>query len=330
MRWTVAFALLAAVTCFGACRSFPNHYLVHPHQRPDNVVTWSDDIQRDRLRIHLEGARPPGHGPFPTVLVHPEGGKTADHMKGVIWDLARRGYLAIAVDYRRFVDGMSQRSLFVWRSESDVTAVVELTRKYAEVDQERIGALGFSQGGVYSLLIAAHASDRIKAVVSYYPVTDFSSWLGRDRPGFFQRRAHSVVRWYFRRESGATTDAEFQEMLRQASPYYVAEAIRAPVLLIHGERDTTAPVEESQRMANRLTALGTEVKLLIVPGAVHIFNFRQADKAAVAWEVTVQWLDQHVRGDARGFRPSDHPQLAVPRTPILAAVDVRGVVSGAR
>jgi dipeptidyl aminopeptidase/acylaminoacyl peptidase len=104
-----------------------------------------------------------------------------------------------------------------------------------------------------------------------------------------------VVRWYFRRESGAASDAEFEDMLRQASPYYAAEFIHAPVLLVHGERDTTASVEESQRMAERLAAAGQTVKLLVVPGGTHIFNFRQPEQAAVAWDATVAWLDRYLR-----------------------------------
>ncbi len=216
-------------------------------------------------------------------------------MHGVIWDLAARGYLALAADYQRLIDGAYRRSLFAWRSPADATVIVDVTRAYPEADQNRIGVLGFSQGGVYSLLIAAHAPDRIRAVVSYYPVTDFPHWFARERPDPLQRWACGVVRWYFRRESGATTDAEFDEMLHQASPYYMAESIHAPVLLVHGEKDTTAPVEESQRMADRLAAGGTTAELLLIPDAVHIFNFRQPDQAAVAWQATVAWFDRNLR-----------------------------------
>jgi dipeptidyl aminopeptidase/acylaminoacyl peptidase len=258
------------------------------------VATWCATIQRDQLLIHLEAARPPGRGPFATVLVHPEGGRMANDMKGILWDLAGRGYLAIGADYQRMIDGKPKGTLFAWRSAADVTAVLDLTRDYADVDQQRIGVLGFSQGGVYSLLIAAYAPERVRAVVAYYPVTDFPHWLGAERSGFWQRQIHDVIRWYFRRESQTNDEAEFQAMLREASPYYVADAIQAPVLLIHGERDTTAPVEESQRMADRLSALGKTVQLMVVPGAVHIFNFRQPEQAAVAWEATLQWLDRYL------------------------------------
>jgi dipeptidyl aminopeptidase/acylaminoacyl peptidase len=278
-----------------ACHYFPDHYLIYPRHVPDDVITWSQAIAREQLLVQLEGARPPGSGPFPTVLVHPEGGKTAADMKGIIWDLAGRGYVAIAADYQRCGDGACEPNLFAWRSSSDATAVVDLTKDYAVVDQTRIGLLGFSQGGVLSLLIAAYAPDRIRAVVSYYPVTDFVYWLREDRSGWWQRRIYGVVRWYFRRQSGAVNEPDFTEMLRRASPYYVADAIQAPVLLVHGERDTTAPVEESERMAERLRALGKEADLLVIPGAVHIFNFRQQREAASAWQATVEWLDRHLR-----------------------------------
>ena len=294
MRWRAPLALLTGLV-LAECHYFPDHYLGHPDHVPPGVVTWSDDIAVDSLLIHVKAARPAGRGPFPAVIVHPEGGKTAVDMQGIIWDLAGRGYVAIAVDYERRVDGSYRRSLFAWRSESDVTAILDIARRYPVVDRDRIGLLGFSQGGVYSLLIAAHAPANIRAVVSYYPVTDFPHWLGPEQSSVGRRLVSPAVRWYFRRESGTASDAEFEQMLQAASPYYTAEAIEAPVLLIHGDRDTTAPVEESERMGDRLAALGKPVHVLVIPGGVHIFNFRQPHEAAVAWEATVEWFDRYLR-----------------------------------
>lgn len=302
-------ALVAIVVVWASgCHYFPNHHLVHPEVKPAEVVTWSDDIDMDPLRIHIQGARPRGAGPFPAVIVHPEGGKTATAMQGVIWDLAARGYVAIAADYERRIDGTYQRNLIAWRSPADVTAILEVIRGYCEIDQDRVGLLGFSQGGVISLLIAAHAADRVKAVVAYYPVTDFPHWLDQPRSGVGERIAFRAVRWYFYRQSGATSDAAFDQMMRAASPYNVAGAIDAPVLLVHGDRDRTAPVEESQRMAARLSELGKPVRLLVVPGGVHIFNFRQPEQAAVAWDATVQWLDAYLGPNrARAHAPRPQP-----------------------
>jgi len=67
-------------------------------------------------------AEPRGAGPFPTVIVHPEGGGLATDMKGVTRDLAQHGYLAVAVDYQRLLDGKYQRNTFVWRENTCSTS----------------------------------------------------------------------------------------------------------------------------------------------------------------------------------------------------------------
>jgi len=279
-----------------ACQPL-NHHLIHPETVPAGVTTWTQEVERDRMLIHLEWASPEGSGPFPTVLVHPEAGKTAKDMRGVIWDLAQRGYLAVAVDYRRWIKGKYRRTLFPWRKKGDVTASLDVVRSHPGVDPGRIGALGFSQGGVFSLLIAA-STPEIRAVVAYYPVTDFVHWLSKHRPNPIRRWVYRVIRWHFRRESGARTEAEFHRMLVHASPYHHAEAIRAPVLLIHGDRDTSASVEESRRLAERLRELGRDVALLVVRNAGHVFNFKHPEKASRAWEATLAWLERHLKASS--------------------------------
>jgi dienelactone hydrolase len=86
-----------------------------------------------------------------TVIVHPEGGHLAGDMKGVTRDLAQRGYLAVAVDYRRLLDGEFRRNTFAWRETSDPVAALDVVRAGPRVDRGRIVALGFSQGGIYSI-----------------------------------------------------------------------------------------------------------------------------------------------------------------------------------
>ena len=289
--------LVLALLALGGCAYpyFPDHHLVHPARAPDGIVEWTDSVDVGELRIHLRGARPGGEGPFATVLVHPEGGKTAVEMQGVVWDLAAHGYAAIAADYERRIDGAYERTLFAWRSPADATAIVDVVDAYPFVDRDRVAALGFSQGGVFSLLIAAYAPERIAAVVSYYPVTDFPRWFALEDAGAGRRFAFTFVRWYFRQQSGASSEEQFEQYLVGASAYYVADRIRAPVLLVHGADDTTAPASESIRMADRLVALGTPVELLVVPDAVHIFNFRQPEQAGIAWDATLEWLELTLR-----------------------------------
>jgi dipeptidyl aminopeptidase/acylaminoacyl peptidase len=284
---------VALMTLAGCTQT--NHFLIHPRHAASDVVLWSADFSRDQLKVHIEGARPPGDGPFPTVIVHPEEEETAADMHGVIWDLAARGYVAIAADYHRRIDGKWRRNMFAWRSTGDITLVIDATRAYPQVDQSRIGAFGFSEGAVVSLLMAAHDPERIKAVVSYYPITDFPHWVAGKRSGLSDRAIFALATWQLRVESGAPNEDEYQTMLRLASPLYMADLVRAPVLFVHGARDTLLPAEESQRMAERLKASGVTAEVLLVPDAGRFFNFRQPEEATLAWQATVSWFDRYLR-----------------------------------
>jgi dienelactone hydrolase len=306
-RALAAWSLVALLMLTSGCM---NHYLIHPERDPAGVMSWSEDVTRGPLRMHLEWTQPPGSGPFPTVIVHPEGGGRAANMKGVTRDLAQHGYLAVAVDYERLLEGKFRRNTFAWREQADSVAALDVVRAHPRVDKNRIGALGFSQGGIFSLLMAAHAPD-IKAVVAYYPVTDFRKWFDTERGDWGFRVAFRIIEWHFRRESRAASDAEFEEMLRLASPMTYVESLRAPVLLIHGDRDTSASIEESKRLERALKERRRDVELMVVPGAGHVFNFKEPEHARRTWEATLQWLGRHLRGEgnplprgrSKGFGP---------------------------
>jgi dipeptidyl aminopeptidase/acylaminoacyl peptidase len=246
--------------------------------------------------------RPAAAGPLPAVIVHPEAGHTAKEMRGVLHSLAERGYLAVAADYRRGRGPRWRESLFPWRNPADPHRVIDLVRAHHDVDRRRIGLLGFSQGGVLSLLIAAYDGGAA-AVVAYYPVTDFESWLQAAESGLGRRLVFRLIRMGFRRASGARSDAEFLKVLRRASPLRQVDSIKAPVLLIHGDRDNSASVEESRRLARRLSELRRPVKLLVISGAGHVFNFRNPQQARLAWNATLAFLESNLRSKGRSGRP---------------------------
>ena len=136
--------------------------------------------------MRLEWVRPAKRGPLPVVIVHPEAGHRAVDMRGILNDLAEAGYLAVAVDYQRRKGTRWRQSLFPWQDPEDPKRVMDRVRAYPDVDPERIGLLGFSQGGVFSLLIAAYEGGAA-AVVAYYPVTDFERWLEAPGAGLGRR-----------------------------------------------------------------------------------------------------------------------------------------------
>ncbi|MEM8963104.1 MAG: alpha/beta fold hydrolase [Acidobacteriota bacterium] len=287
----LAAVLLASMLSFTVvgCES---HYQIHPKTVPSDVETWSSESVHGALKVRSEWAKPAGvNGPLPAILVHPEAGSEATDMRGILRTLAQRGYLAMAADYMREVrPGVFKEPFYTWRDESDAAAAVGVLREHPQTDQERVGALGFSQGGVYSLLIEAYTG-QIDAVVAYYPVTDFERWLEIDRP-WPKSTAFFFIRRYFYRRSGADNDAEFSTFLARTSAYQQADTIHAPVLLIHGDRDTSAPLSESEALHARLGELGRESELLVIEDAGHIFNFEDAAQAQVAWDAAMGWFER--------------------------------------
>jgi dienelactone hydrolase len=292
--------LAVLVGSFLSCQ-LPDRYLIYPKEIPVHVQSWTEDVDKGSLRLHLVWAKPVGTGPWPTVLVHPDGSATAADMRGVLWDLASQGYLAVAADYRRLYDGTYQRTLFPWCEEAEVTTVLESLRVQPWVDGQRLAALGFSQGGIFSLLLAVQSS-AINAVVAYYPVTDFPRWLAAPHAPLLKRLVFHFIREYFRHDAERCPGVTFQTILANASALYQAERIQVPVLLIHGDQDGAAPVEESRRLAARLAALGRDVELVVVAGGRHVFNFKQPTQAQEAWQVTLQWLARHLTAGNAGWQ----------------------------
>src|SRR5688572_936475 len=125
-----------------------NHYVLHPRVAPAGAESWSEVFVDGDLQTRLEWVRPAGRPePLPVVIVHPEAGHPAVEMRGVLNDLAKAGYLAVAADYRRRRTGRRFREgLVPWRDPADPGRVIERVRARPDVDPNRIGLLGFSQG----------------------------------------------------------------------------------------------------------------------------------------------------------------------------------------
>ncbi|CAN5910082.1 dienelactone hydrolase family protein [soil metagenome] len=130
----------------------------------------------ERLEGYL--ALPDGESDYklPGVLVVHEIFGLNDNIKGVADRLAGEGYVALAVNLfaerkrarcvARLVNGMLTNSLD-HEAIRDLKASLAYLAGLEEVDQDRLGAIGFSLGG--SLVNAwACTDDRLRAVATYY------------------------------------------------------------------------------------------------------------------------------------------------------------------
>jgi len=188
---------------------------------------------------------------------------------------AEEGYVALALSMRGWPPSGGADDCGL-RQPDDVAAAVSWLGALPGVDPARVAIVGFSQGGQVALLAGARGA-AAKALVAYYPVTDVARWktttTNPDIPGYIQGVC----------EPGGTTPR---------SPLLNAAAIAKPVLLVHGDRDTRVPTEQSLLLHDSLAALGKETSLLLVPGAEHGFT---AEQEAVARPVVDEFLERWLK-----------------------------------
>jgi len=116
-----------------------------------------------------------GAGPFPAVVLLHGCGPANKGRKGnapLAQELARHGYVGVAVDYRCKGEEAFSTPL------QDVKNAINCVRAHADqykIDKDRIGILGFSGGGTLACLLGMKGKEEhVRAVVSFYGATDLA------------------------------------------------------------------------------------------------------------------------------------------------------------
>ncbi len=234
---------------------------------------------RDGLAIHGYVTLPPGFAfdapgkKLPFVIL-PHGGPSARDILGFDYlaqMIASRGYGVLQPNYRgsRGYGGAFEQAGFAeWglKMQDDVTDGTRwlIDRKLA--DPARICIAGWSYGGYVALMGAIKTPDLYRCAVSVAGVTDLRRRLDRASQSRFADL--NLPRF----DSDPVVIAE-------NSPVLHADRIRIPVLLVHGRRDFTVSVEDSETMESALRDLGKPVQALYFDDDDH-YLFREEDRIA--------------------------------------------------
>jgi dipeptidyl aminopeptidase/acylaminoacyl peptidase len=227
--------------------------------------------------------------PAPLLLwVHggPLSSWNAWHWRWNPWLLAARGYAVLLPDPALSTGyGLDfvARGWGEWGGApyTDLMAVTDAALTRPDLDAERTAVMGGSFGGYMANWIAGH-TDRFRAIV-----THASLWA------LEQFGTTTDVPSYWLREMTP-------EMAERNSPHLFADAIRTPMLVIHGDRDYRVPVGEALRLWWDLVARHTgdpadlPHRFLLFPDENHWVLAPQ--NAAVWYETVTAFLDHHVLG----------------------------------
>ena len=201
-------------------------------------------------------------------------GHLYEHYIPYIREATSKGYVVIAPEYRgsigygkEFYDAIDYGGGEV---DDVVTAVDVLKTKYPQVDPARIGIIGWSHGGMITLLSIFRNETMFKAAVAMVPVTNLFqrlAWKGVER----QHQAIDPANRY------GGLPAEKHDIYKDRSPLYNVDKLQIPLLVHVTRNDEDVNIEEDMQLVDALRSRKpflAETKVYDNPLGGHTFDRR--------------------------------------------------------
>lgn len=233
------------------------------------------------------GGRAPG-----IVMFHGfTGNKVEAHRLFV--HVARRlcdyGFIVFRFDFRGSGDSDGDfEDMTIPGEVSDARRALTLLMRQRYVDRSRVGVLGLSMGGRVAAILAS-MDRRIRFVVLYAPALGslrerMLSWMPREYMDILDRGGAVEVSpgWYLKKR--------FFETVDYIVPSDVMRDIRAPILIVHGDKDQIIPLDEVKRCFDLVKDLDDRNELYIVSGGDHTFSKREHTREVI--DKTLNWLSK--------------------------------------
>lgn len=163
----------------------------------------------------------------------------------------------------------------------DVMAVADSLEKMSWVDENRMGAMGWSYGGYMMMWLEGHTT-RFKAIAAMMGVYNLTSFWGATEELWFPQWDLDGVPW----ES---------ELYDKWSPHSYAENFKTPCLVITGEQDYRVSYTQSLEFFTTLQKLGVPSRLIVFENDGHWPSFVKS--MPLYYNAHLDWFHKYLGGD---------------------------------
>ena len=164
----------------------------------------------------------------------------------------------------------------------DVISGVDHLISKGIVDRDKVGAMGWSQGGYISAFITTF-SDRFKAVSVGAGISDWMTYYVNTDIYPFTRQYLKATPW------------DDPEIYRKTSPISYIKTAKTPTLIQHGELDKRVPIPNAYELYRGLEDRGVPVKMVVYKGFGHGIDKPKQQRAVL--EHNYEWFSQWIWGE---------------------------------
>ncbi len=254
-------------------------WVSHDGTAVEGILIKPADVQEGRLYpllVLVHGG--PTWAAFPTIT---------DDRYYPIESFVERGFIVLDVNYRgssgygaKFRK-LNYRNLGLGDYEDVISGVDTLVQK-GLVDRDRVGIMGWSQGGYISAMCTAY-SDRFKAVSVGAGISSWYTYYTNTDIPPFTRHYLGHPPW------------DDEEIYARTSPMTYVKGACTPTLIQHGDADDRVPYANAKELHRALKDMGVPVTLVTFKGMGHGSNKPGLHRAIM--KQNYAWFCHHLLGD---------------------------------
>jgi len=162
----------------------------------------------------------------------------------------------------------------------DVLSGIDHLVEAGMADRERVGAMGWSQGGYISAFLTTRHSERFKAVSVGAGISNWMTY-------YVNTDIHPFTRQYLK-----ATPWDDPRIYADTSPMTYIKSAKAPTLIQHGDQDARVPVPNAFELYQGLRDQNVPTQLVLFKGFGHPLNKPKANRAAM--HQNFEWFNKYL------------------------------------